>query len=421
MKILLITETIPFSPRNGRELPTAEIFAKLSQNAHVDILVVSKDHTDFEKRKKNIPAHFGFCKQIGFTNKGSKGKRIIQEILGNKPSYFSKIFNIKEIQNAIGEKTYDYLWISPAALYTFVQCLIDNDYRIFDKVAIGMNDLKSGMYYDSIHEAIGFRTLHSPYFTRFFRSFFMKKAECKFLSQVDFIHVQTQSEAKKTKKILKTRAAGNPLICVAPNGYKKNLIACKYKGKDSVNILYMTQLNEGRKIESKWFINNIWPLIHREIPEAKILIPGKIQNKEDVFIQKLKKTPGVELLGFVENLEELFDNVRMAVVPIFHGTGLINRILDNLTAGVPMVSTPNAISTFESLESGEHILSASSARLFADQVIALYSDRTLRLELSNKGRDYVLSNHPDWNTSGGRIADKMALVLEKTHSRFLKE
>jgi glycosyltransferase involved in cell wall biosynthesis len=140
-----------------------------------------------------------------------------------------------------------------------------------------------------------------------------------------------------------------------------------------------------------------------------------------VFIQKLKKTPGVELLGFVENLEELFDNVRMAVVPIFHGTGLINRILDNLTAGVPMVSTPNAISTFESLESGEHILSASSARLFADQVIALYSDRTLRLELSNKGRDYVLSNHPDWNTSGGRIADKMALVLEKTHSRFLKE
>jgi glycosyltransferase involved in cell wall biosynthesis len=401
LRILLVTESIPFPPRNGRELPTAEIFRVIAERAEVDLLVITNEDVDYQKRLHNLPKNINCIGKLAYSQSRSPSTRLLNEMRGEKPGYFSKKYNDKAVRDLMLGKQYDVVWVSPASLYTFIEAVRELVPKTVDKVAIGMNDLKSGMYYDAINEAIGFRTFHIPYFLRWMRSFFMGRAEKNYLCHIDFVHMQTQSEVNKVFRMFSEKPA-KPTIFFAPNGRKNELSVCTYSGRNSNNILYMTQLNGERIIESRWFLRKVWPHILAELPEAQLLIPGKIADINSSRLSFLREAKNIKLLGFVENLPDLFEEVRLSVVPIFHGTGLINRILDNLTAGVPTVSTSNAGGTFLGLKKDEHYLCADTSTEFARQTVRLFQNNELSNRLSGKGREYA-AMHPSWEDTALKI------------------
>jgi len=161
----------------------------------------------------------------------------------------------------------------------------------------------------------------------------------------------------------------------------------------------MTQLDGGRVKESQWFIKNVWRKIKLALPKAKLLIVGKPPIKP---IPYLTYDDSINIKGFADDLVELFNTVRIAVVPTFHGTGLINRILDALTANVPVISTPQAIRTFQSIEVGKHILAAQTPKDFTNEIVHLFSDRNYRIQIGNEGRNYA-KNFPTWEESISNI------------------
>src|SRR5690606_12690280 len=112
--------------------------------------------------------------------------------------------------------------------------------------------------------------------------------------------------------------------------------------------------------------------------------------------------------GFVPNLSEFFETMTISVVPTFHGTGLINRILDSLCASIPTVTTRQAAATFEGLKAGEHLLVSDDAKEFAKHVKSLLGSRESRLKISKRGKEYTL-NFPDWN----QTADKVERALKE--------
>jgi glycosyltransferase involved in cell wall biosynthesis len=397
----LVTESVPFPPRNGRELPTAEIFRLIAERAEVDLLVITNEEEDYNKRLHKLPANINCIGKLAYSPSSSPRARLFREIRGEKPGYFSKKYDDKALKDLMRGRKYDVAWVSPANLYTFIDVVRKQIPESIGKVAVGMNDLKSGMYYDAINEAIGFRTLHVPYFLRWMRSFFMGRAEKNYLRHTDFVHMQTQSEANKVFRLFPKQEA-KPKIFFAPNGRKIELSACTYSGRNSSNILYMTQLSGERIIESRWFLKKVWPHILSEIPEAQLLIPGKIADIKSSNLSFLREAKNVKLLGFVENLPDLFEKVKLSVVPIFHGTGLINRILDNLSAGVPTVSTSNAGGTFPGLKKNKHYLCADTPVEFALQTVKLFQDDELCVQLSKKGREYA-DTHPTWGDTALKI------------------
>lgn len=403
LKILIVSESIPFPPDSGKELPIAEIFSIISKTHLVDLLVCSNDTSAYNRKLEFVPASIN---QTFILNHGVKSKlnRFKDEIVGKRPSFIGKVFKRQDIEQLFGNKKYDYLWISPVSNLSFVYACQRLNLELFEHIAIGLNDVKTGMYEDAYEEMKGFGEINAKLLFRWLRTPFVKRMERKYLRQSSLVHVQTENEKRKIQSIFR-HSKGQPMIVAAPNGIKRELLKCTYQGESTVDILYMTHLNRGRKKESKWFIQKVWPIVEKVLPNVKLILVGRPKDKGDV-IPYIDNNPRIIANGFADNLGDVFSNVRLSVVPIFHGTGLINRILDSIVAGVPVVSTINAIKTIDGLIPEQDIAAAQNPIDFAEAIINLYNDPKKRDQYSKNARKKA-QEMPDWEKTSSKILSRM--------------
>lgn len=85
-----------------------------------------------------------------------------------------------------------------------------------------------------------------------------------------------------------------------------------------------------------WFLADVWPKVKNSFPDARFRIAG---DGIRPTIQQASDLPGVELLGFVPDLEPLYEQASVVIVPIRLGAGVKFKVVDALVAGVPVVTT----------------------------------------------------------------------------------
>ena len=84
-----------------------------------------------------------------------------------------------------------------------------------------------------------------------------------------------------------------------------------------------------------YFVRSIWPLVRQRVPTAVFRIVGSGMTPE---VQALAGN-GVEVIGFVDDLDAVLAQSRVAVVPLRYGAGMKGKILTSLRAGLPTVSS----------------------------------------------------------------------------------
>lgn len=101
---------------------------------------------------------------------------------------------------------------------------------------------------------------------------------------------------------------------------------------DSLNILFLGKLDWQPNSEGlRWFFDDVYPLLDNSIQV-------KIVGKGD-FPRHLYTFDNVQFLGFVENLDTVFDWCDVSIIPILSGSGTRIKVLDALAAGSPILST----------------------------------------------------------------------------------
>ncbi len=76
------------------------------------------------------------------------------------------------------------------------------------------------------------------------------------------------------------------------------------------------------------FLNEIWPVFHAKHPEVKYYLVGCNAFEEDIKVWK--NTEGVDYLGFVDNLELLYQGILATVVPVYSGGGTCIKTLESM-------------------------------------------------------------------------------------------
>ena len=132
----------------------------------------------------------------------------------------------------------------------------------------------------------------------------------------------------------------------------------------------------------RFFLSEIWPEIHRQMPEVVFYIVGSYLP---VAIGA-QAGDGVVALGYVEELGDIFAKIRLSVAPLRHGAGLKGKVVTSLGYGVPAVVTSVAAEGM-GLVDGEEVLIADGAEAFFEQVLRLYRDRRLWETLSRQGHE----------------------------------
>lgn len=87
---------------------------------------------------------------------------------------------------------------------------------------------------------------------------------------------------------------------------------------------------------AKYLAVKIWPHIHKRIPFARLIIAGMPARQLNLNINGIH---GIDLPGFVENLDELYRRSRVITAPILVCGGTRYKIIEAAAYGKPVVST----------------------------------------------------------------------------------
>jgi glycosyltransferase involved in cell wall biosynthesis len=154
--------------------------------------------------------------------------------------------------------------------------------------------------------------------------------------------------------------------------------------KTQLNILYVGTLTWEANIDGLlWFLKHSWPLIKAQQPNVTFTIAGKCSLQLRKTLLKLE--PKINLLGFVEQLDELYQTHRVFICPLRFGSGIKVKIINSLYRGIPTVMTPIAAEGIK-LNHGEHAYVTNDAADFAYCVLDLLKNKKKWRAFSEQSR-----------------------------------
>lgn len=165
----------------------------------------------------------------------------------------------------------------------------------------------------------------------------------------------------------------------------------------SLNILTLGTLHYMPNADGiRWFLNEIFPRVRRELPNATLTIIGK--NPPADFLQAAQQEPDtIQVTGYVEDLTPYFERAALMVVPVRAGSGMRVRILEAFSRAMPVVTTTVGLEGIEA-RPGEDVLVADTPSDFAAQVVCLARDTQLQERLANNGRSLAVKKY-DWQVA----------------------
>lgn len=134
-----------------------------------------------------------------------------------------------------------------------------------------------------------------------------------------------------------------------------------------------------------WFVSEVMPQVGKANPDIRLLVVG---SRMPDSILRLE-SPQIVIKGFVpdEELDELYQSVRLAVIPLRFGAGLKGKTVEALVKGVPIVSTSFGLEGLDGIEPVARPV--DSAEAFAAAVTTLYDDTNRLSALSREAVDYA--------------------------------
>lgn len=144
----------------------------------------------------------------------------------------------------------------------------------------------------------------------------------------------------------------------------------------------------------RWLYDEIWPHV-RELAASRGMSPIRLKvvgSKMPDWIRQ-EAAPDVDAIGFVQNLDDVFQNVRLSVAPLRYAAGLKGKVATSLEYGVPVVGTSTAFEGMPSdgLEAIHNC--ADTAEGIAEQIVTIYSGPQEWFRVSEGGKRYVKKHY----------------------------
>ena len=134
----------------------------------------------------------------------------------------------------------------------------------------------------------------------------------------------------------------------------------------------------------EWFLGEVFPLVRRMLPEVRLKLagsgmPASLRDFAD---------DGVEILGWISDLADLFGTVRLSVAPLRFGAGFKGKVATSLAYGLPVVGSSISLEG-TGLADGDGVLVADAPDAFADAIVRLHEDAEFWQAQSARGVERV--------------------------------
>lgn len=254
--------------------------------------------------------------------------------------------------------------------------------KLFDNSIVEMSDALSKTYSLSSNAKLSLKKI----------VYSLERKRIKKYEQV-VIHAFRKVVLVSQKDIdyLKDTNTGEPInsLCLHTNG-----VDFIYKRENSFKGNVISFVGNLRTLQNQdsvlYFIDSIFPLIKKEVPDAVFKIIGAEPSKD-----VLSRADGVNVivLGEVPSVEKELVSSKISVAPIRVAAGIQNKVLVSMACGVPVVLSNLISGPIPELIDRENCFIAEGIEEFARKCIELMKGDKLNASMAEKGYELVKNNY----------------------------
>jgi sugar transferase (PEP-CTERM/EpsH1 system associated) len=211
-------------------------------------------------------------------------------------------------------------------------------------------------------------------------------------------------------RLLAERAPG-ARTAIVPNGVDTDYFTADDGRDETPAVIYTGGMNMlANRDAVLHFLDAIWPSIVEQVPETRFFAVG--QDPPADLRAFAERDPRVVVTGKVPDIRPYVRQAAVYVVPIRVGGGTRLKVLDAMASGKAIVSTSIGCEGID-VEPGEHLQVADQPAAFAAATVSLLRDEPRRRALGQKARALVERRYA-WPVVGDML---MAAYAEAATAR----
>jgi len=155
----------------------------------------------------------------------------------------------------------------------------------------------------------------------------------------------------------------------------------------SKNILFFgSMIRQENHLSALWFIEQVLPLI--KDPQVTFTVIGSSPRKELLALAGER----VKVLGFVEDVSPYFASGLCMAAPLVLGAGVKIKIMEGLSAGIPVLTNQIGIEGIPAKD-GEEYIHCETPKDYVQAIEALLSGQIDAVRMSEKAKEFINQNY----------------------------
>jgi glycosyltransferase involved in cell wall biosynthesis len=226
------------------------------------------------------------------------------------------------------------------------------------------------------------------------------------LRRIDGVALNSPSDARFCRRI-----TGHRHVWSVPHGVDCDAYAPSSDRIDDLRVVFWGGLSfEPNQGAIRFFADAVWPRLLEIQPGLRwsILGPGEAPALDDV-----RSMPGVDWLGFVDDVRPHVARAAVAIVPMLSGAGIKNKVMEAWALGRPVLATPRAIGDLPG-EHGRNVWLGRNADELLDGATQLLQDHELRERIGRSGRRTAVEEC-SWEHAADQMLECCSKVMALRH------
>ena len=378
MKILILTNKLPYPPRDGGSIATLNMITGL-RDAGNDITCLALNTSKHPFPLDKIPCELSnTIRFFGIDcNTSINPFRLLLNLVFSHKPYIAQRFRVnkykKELTELLTKESFDLVQLEGPYLGHFMKDIRENCTTPVSFRAHNVEHLIWKRKAD--HENFKLKRWYLRNMASRLETF-----ELKVVHQSDFlIPISPYDEA-----YFKNQGYIRPTLTI-PTGLSLEEYSQTPLPTDP-NIFFIGALDWLPNQEGiTWFLDHVFENLTAEIPKLMFHVAGR--NAPANFAKRLNHKK-IVYHGEVDNAQLFMQSYRVMVAPLQTGSGIRIKILEGMALGRPVVTTSIGIAGIPA-ENNKHVMVADNPNLFKDQLIKLLTNVDETNQLITEARQLI--------------------------------